>query len=187
MTQQKPQVRTKLTVADYMNTPDEVRCQLIDGELVLAPSPTDKHQAVSAEMFVALRQFVRQRRLGIVRFAPLDVVFPNHEVFQPDILFVSDDRADIITEANIQGAPDLVVEILSPSSARYDRGHKQTVYAREGVREYWIVDPAAETVEVLSESAAGWTLAATFGFEDDLVSPLLPGFAVALGQVFAEA
>ncbi len=184
MTQQKPQVRTRLTVADYMNTSDEVRCQLIDGELVLAPSPTDKHQAVSAEMFVALRQFVRQRRLGIVRFAPLDVVFPNHEVFQPDILFVSDDRADIITEANIQGAPDLVVEILSPSSARYDRGHKQTVYAREGVREYWIVDPAAETVEVLSESAAGWTLAATFGFEDDLVSPLLPGFAVALGQVF---
>ncbi len=187
MTQQKPQVRTKLTVADYMNTPDEVRYQLIDGELILVPSPTRKHQSVSSRLFVVLDRFVRTYRLGETYYAPFDVVFPNHEVFQPDILFVSNERGEIITEANIQGAPDLVVEILSPSSARYDRGHKQTVYAREGVREYWIVDPAAETVEVLSESAAGWTLAATFGFEDDLVSPLLPGFAVALGQVFAEA
>ena len=122
--------------------------------------------------------------LGETYYAPLDVVFPSHEVFQPDILFVSNERRDIITEANIQGALDLVAEILSPSSAGYDRGHKQTIYAREGVREYWIADPAAETVEVLSESAAGWTLTGTYEFENDLVSPLLPGLAVDLGQVF---
>ena len=187
MTQQKPKVKTRLTVADYMNTPDDVRYQLIDGELILAPSPTDKHQVVSFQLAMALYQFVQRHDLGAVRVALLDVVFPNHEVFQPDLLFVSDDRADIITEANIQGAPDLVVEILSPSSARYDRGHKQTVYDREGVREYWIVDPATETVEVRSAGDTGWTLTAIYGFEDDLVSPLLPGLAVDLGQVFAAA
>jgi Uma2 family endonuclease len=183
MTQQKP--RTKLTVGDYMNTPDEVRYQLIDGELVLAPSPNDKHQVVSLQLATALNQFVRQFRLGSVRCAPFDVVFPDHEVFQPDILFVSNERRDIITEANIQGAPDLVVEILSPSTARYDRGHKQDIYAREGVREYWIVNPATETVEVLTARNGVWRLVATFGFDDKLVSSLLPGLSVDLREVFA--
>ena len=183
MTQQKP--KTRLTVADYMNTPDEVRCQLIDGELVLAPSPTPGHQRIGRQIMRVLDGFVQLHRLGETYFAPLDVVFPDHEVFQPDILFVSNERRDIITEANIRGAPDLVVEILSPSTARYDRGYKQDVYAQEGVKEYWMVNPATETVEVLTARNGGWRLAATFGFEDRLVSPLLPGLSVDLGEVFA--
>ena len=184
MTQPKP--KTKLTVADYMNTPDDVRCQLIDGELILAPSPTTRHQAIAIELVSALYQYVRQRSLGVVRFAPLDVVFPDREVYQPDILFVSNERQGIITEANIQGAPDLVVEILSPSSQRYDRGHKQNVYAQRGVLEYWIVDPGARTVEVLSAGAEGWTPTATFSAEDLLASPLLPGLSIDLERVFAD-
>jgi Uma2 family endonuclease len=140
MTQQqsKHQAKVKLTVADYMNTPDGVRYQLIDGELILAPSPTDKHQALCVRLTVALFQFVQQRHLGEIRVAPLDVILAEHEVFQPDILFVSNDRREIMTPANIQGAPDLVVEILSPSTRRNDRGHKLDVYSRYGVREYWI-------------------------------------------------
>ena len=181
----QPEPRIKLTVADYMNTPDDVRYQLIDGDLILAPSPTTKHQQASIEIAVALHQFVRMERLGEVCIAPLDVVFPDHEVYQPDILFVSNERQEIITEANIQGAPDLVVEILSPSTRRHDRGHKQDVYAERGVREYWIVDPDARTVEVLSAGDDGWTLAATFSAEDVLASPLLPGLSIDLGQVFA--
>jgi Uma2 family endonuclease len=197
MTQQqsKHQAKVKLTVADYMNMPDDVRYQLIDGELILAPSPTNRHQAVTLELAVALRQFVRRNSLGIVRIAPLDVILAEHEVFQPDILFVSNDRRalfvsndrrEIMTPANIQGAPDLVVEILSPSTRRNDRGHKLGVYSRCGVREYWIVDPDAGLVEVLSAGDSGLALAATFSFEDVLVSPLLPGLAVELDQVLAE-
>ena len=184
MTQPKP--KTKFTVADYMNTPDDVRYQLIDGELILAPSPTTRHQRVSVRLFVDLHQFVRMKGLGEACIAPLDVVFPDREVYQPDILFVSNERRGIITEANIQGAPDLVVEILSPSTQRHDRGHKQDVYAERGVREYWIVDPDSRTLEVLSAGANGWTLTATFSAEDVLVSPLLPGLSIDLGQVFAD-
>ncbi len=179
-------VKVKLTVADYMKTPDDVRYQLIDGELILAPSPTDKHQALSVRLTVALFQFVQQHHLGEIRVAPLDVILAEHEVFQPDILFVSNDRREIITPANIQGAPDLVVEILSPSTRRNDRGHKLDVYSRYGVWEYWIVDPDAGLVEVLAAGDSGLALAATFSLEDVLVSPLLPGLAVELDQVFAE-
>ncbi len=190
MTQQgskhQAKAKVKLTVADYMKTPDDVRYQLIDGELILAPSPTNRHQAVAFELAVALRQFVRQNSLGIVQIAPLDVILAEHEVFQPDILFVSNDRREIMTPANIQGAPDLVVEILSPSTRRNDRGHKLDVYSRYGVREYWIVDPDAGLVEVLAAGDSGLALAATFSLEDVLVSPLLPGLAVELDQVFAE-
>ena len=178
--------RVKLTVADYMKTPDGVRYQLIDGELILAPSPTSRHQFVSVRLTVALFQFVEQHGAGVVLQAPLDVILAEHEVFQPDILFVSNDRREIMTPANIQGAPDLVVEILSPSTRRNDRGHKLDVYSRYGVREYWIVDPDAGLVEVLAAGGSGLALAATFSLEDVLVSPLLPGLAVELDQVFAE-
>ncbi len=178
--------RTKLTVKDYMETPDDVRCQLIDGELVLAPSPTTRHQSVVFNLAVALRGFVRQQGLGSVMLAPLDVFLTANDVYQPDIFFISNERRGIRTAANIQGAPDLVVEILSPSTERHDRGRKQEIYGRLGVREYWIVDPQAETVEVLAESDSGLTATATYGFEDSLVSPLLPGLSIPLGEVFAE-
>ena len=188
MTQQQSrhQAKVKLTVADYMKTPDDVRYQLIDGELILAPSPTSRHQFVSVRLTVALFKFVEQHRAGVVLQAPLDVILAEHEVFQPDILFVSNDRREIMTPANIQGAPDLVVEILSPSTRRNDRGHKLDVYSRYGVREYWIVDPDAGLVEVLTAGDSGLALAATFSLEDVLVSPLLPGLVVELDQVFAE-
>jgi Uma2 family endonuclease len=106
------------------------------------------------------------------------------DVAQPDILFVSNARSHIVTEANIQGAPDLVVEILSPGTASYDRGYKRTLYSRHGVLEYWLVDPEAETVEVLTPNEAGLTMAATLRRSDTLTSPLLAGLAIDLEQVF---
>ena len=114
----------------------------------------------------------------------LDVVLSDYDVAQPDILFVSNERSGLITEANIQGAPDLVVEILSPSTAQYDRGYKRTLYGRHGVREYWLVDPDAETVEVLTESAEGLVLGDTYRRGDTLTSPLLSGLAIELEQIF---
>ena len=183
MTQQKPKI--KFTVADYMTTPEDRRYHLLDGDLILAPAPTIRHQRILRRLAVLLDELAVENGLGEVFLAPCDVVLSNYDVFQPDILFVSNERRGLITEANIQGAPDLVVEILSSATEHYDRGYKRTLYARYGVREYWLVDPATETVEVLVEGDEGLTSADIFGLTDTLVSPLLPGLSVDLGQIFA--
>ena len=185
MAQPKPWI--KFTVKEYMTTPEDKRYQLLDGEMILAPSPTQRHQAIVGQLFVVLRQFVNDNRLGRVWFAPLDVILSNYDVAQPDILFVSNERATIITEANIQGAPDLVVEILSPATAEYDRGYKQLLYGRHGVQEYWLVDPDAATVEVWSESEQGLAPSATYHGDEVLTSPLLEGLSIDLELIFRQS
>jgi Uma2 family endonuclease len=178
--------KIKFTVADYMTAPEDRRYQLLDGEMIVAPSPTTRHQTICIKLATELFQFVSQNDLGQVFSAPYDVVLSNHDVAQPDILFVSNRRSHIVTAANIQGAPDLIVEVLSPGTQQYDRGYKRTLYARHGVREYWLVDPDAETVEVLVEGGdAGLTPAAAYGRADTLVSPLLPGLSLNLSRVFS--
>ena len=184
MTQPKPKL--KFTVKDYMSTPEGTRYQLLDGEMILAPSPTDKHQMVLANLAFAVRQFVQQHQLGRVRLAPLDVVLSDHDVAQPDLMFISNERASVITEANIQGAPDLVVEILSPSTAGYDQGYKRALYAQHGVREYWLVDPDAETVAVLVLGEDGLNPHQVFETGQTLESPLLAGLSLELEGLFRE-
>ena len=178
--------RTKLTIADYMATPDGQRYQLLDGDLILAPSPTRKHQKVSIRLSTAINSFVDFQRLGEVYEAPFDVFLSEHNVVQPDILFVSADRLDIITEGNVQGAPDLAVEILSPGTASEDQGRKRVLYEEHGVLEYWIVDPETNTVEVLVASEIGFNTAANYNAGDTLVSPLLTGLSINLGPIFAD-
>ena len=180
----KPKI--KLTVADYLDTPEGVRCQLLDGELILAAAPSNKHQTVAGSLFVALRHFVLSNDLGKVWIAPFDVVLSDHDVVQPDLLFVSHSWDAIITAANIQGAPDLAVEVLSPSTEGYDRGYKRELYARHGVREYWLVDPDLETIEVLTPGNGGFIRYALYNRRETLTSPLLPGLAVDLAAVFGE-
>ena len=141
---------TKLTYEDYRKTPDDERWELLDGELVMAPSPNVPHQDISGTLFVLLKLFVDSAGLGRVFHAPLDVVLSETNVVQPDLLFVSHERADILTEANVQGAPDLVVEILSPSTTSRDWRIKLDLYAQHGVREYWVVDPNGQRVWVMS-------------------------------------
>ena len=180
----KPKV--KLTVADYLETPEGAAYQLLDGELIVAAAPADKHQRVSGSLFLALHPFISGRNLGIIRYAPVDVVLSDHDVVQPDLLFVSHERAAIRTPANLQGAPDLAVEVLSPSTEGYDRGYKRELYARHGVREYWLVDPDAETIEVLTPGNGGFIRYALYGGRETLTSPLLPGLAVDLAAIFGE-
>ena len=177
--------KIKFTVNDYMTAPEDKRYQLLDGEMILAPAPTTRHQAISIRLATALFQFVSQNNLGQVWTAPYDVVLSDYDVAQPDILFVSNQRAHLVTPANIQGAPDLVVEVLSPGTQQYDRGYKRSLYARHGVREYWLVDPAAETVEVQAESDEGLTPVAAYGRGEILISPLLPGLSIGLAGVFS--
>lgn len=184
MTQPKPKL--KFTVKDYMSTPEGVRYQLLDGEMILAPSPTQKHQTLLANLYRLVYAFVSETNLGRVWFAPLDVVLSNHDVAQPDLMFISNERADIVTGANVQGAPDLVVEILSPSTAGYDEGYKRALYARHEVREYWLVDPVAETVEVLVLGEESFNSHMVFEAGQTLESPLLEGLSLALEDLFRE-
>ena len=180
----RPKPRIKFTVADYMTTPDDKRFELLDGELVLAPSPTTRHQRILSGLYLALEDFVASGQLGQVFFAPIDVLLDDTDVVQPDLLFVSNARSAIITEANIQGAPDLVVEVLSPSTGARDRGYKQTLYAAHGVAEYWLVDPEAERVEVLTAGDQGLSPAGSYGRGEALASPLLEGLEVSIDGVF---
>ena len=175
---------TKLTYHDYRNTPDDERWELLDGELVMAPSPTPAHQRISFRLSLVLHTFVDRMGLGEVIPAPLDVVLSETEVVQPDLLFVSSERAHIITTENIRGAPDLVVEILSPSTTSRDWRTKMDLYAQHGVREYWLVDPEAQRVWVMAGAEGELNEVANYGRDDVLASPALAGFTVGLDQVF---
>ena len=178
-------LRTKLTYEDYRNTPDDERYELIDGELIMSPSPREAHQYADVELGATLHTFVKLRNLGRVYHAPFDVVLSDADVVQPDLLFVSRERLHIITENNIQGAPDLAVEILSPSTSARDRGYKRDLYAKHGVKEYWQVDTDAKRITVLSLNPDGnYDVVAVYGVGQTLSSPLLPGFALNLDEIF---
>ena len=182
MTTQRQRVRH--TYQDYMQTPDDVRYELIDGELILAAAPNTYHQIISRNLEMLLWGYVRDHSLGEVLDAPFDVHFSDTNVFQPDILYISAARLNILTEQNVGGAPDLVVEILSPSTANYDLRVKRDLYARFGVREYWLVDPEERTVSVLSLDGGEFYEVARFGEDDTLTSQVVEGLRIDLSEVF---
>ena len=167
----------KFTYEDYRTAPPDKRYELLDGELLLAPAPHLKHQSVQVRLGSRLARFIEERALGAFFFAPCDVVLSDTDVVQPDLLFVSHERRHLLENGdNVRGAPDLVVEILSPATAERDRGYKRTLYGKHGVKEYWLVDPVAETVAFLRPRAGALVVAHTFGRNETLRSPLLAGF-----------
>ena len=174
----------RFTYRDYLLLPEGDRRELIEGDFYVVPAPSFRHQIISRNLGTLLWEFVRGEGLGQVVWAPTDVVLSLESVVQPDILFISNERRGIITEDNVSGAPDLVVEILSPSTAERDRELKRTLYARYGVREYWIVDPEDSSVEVMALEEAGFVSARRYT-SGQVESPLLPGLAIPLGEIFA--
>ena len=173
-----PNPLIKFTYVDYLNAPEDKRYELLDGDLLMTPAPTEIHQRVATLLGWKVAQFVTENGLGRVYVAPFDVVLSDYDVVQPDLLFVSDGRAHIVTADNVRGAPDLVVEILSPSTAERDRTFKRSLYARHGVSDYWIVDTAARNVTVLLLREGGFGMAGMYGAGETLTSPALPGFAL---------
>ncbi len=180
-----PDPKAKLTYEDYMKTSDDERWELIDGELIEMPSPTVPHQRVDALLGAKLVIFVIEGGLGEVFHAPIDVVLSDTVVVQPDLVFVSNERAQIITHNNIQGTPDLVIEIRSPSTAEYDWTTKYKLYESYGVREYWLADPEACTVTVFVLGEDGYELAGIYTRGQTLTSPALEGFSLDLDDIFA--
>ncbi len=130
----------------YRSLPEGTMAQLIKNHIIMSPAPLDKHQRISMEISFELVYHVKRNKLGTVRYAPYDVYFDRENAFQPDICFISNERKHLIEEDGMYGAPDLIIEILSPSTAKYDCHEKKDVYEQYGVLEYWIVNPEDNSV-----------------------------------------
>lgn len=176
--------RTRLTYEDYANTPGDERYELIDGELIMAPGPNMPHQDSQTNLGFYLVRFVKDNDLGRVYYSDTDVVLSASDVVKPDLLFVSKERQDIITHNNIQGAPDLVVEILSPSTSRRDWNDKRELYAAYGVREYLVMDPSNKIVWRLALKDGTLEIEQTYYEGDAIESSVLEGFTVAINDIF---
>jgi Uma2 family endonuclease len=148
--------RTALTYAHYLELPnDGRRYEIIRGKLYVSPAPTTKHQRVTGRLTFVLTGHTFDRRLGEVFTAPTDVVLADTSIVQPDLLYVSRLRREIITGPNIQGPPDLVVEVISPSSTKTDQETKRDLYADFGVPHYWVVHPVEEWIKAYQLGADG--------------------------------
>ena len=176
------------TYEDYLNISGDDRYELINGEFILVGAPNTSHQTAAISLGARMYFFVEEDNdLGRVFSAPTDVILTDPEgvnVVQPDLAFVSKEREAIIAHANIQGAPDLIVEILSPSTGRLDMTTKRDLYARHGVGEYWIADPEARTLTVMVLRDGEFEVAGEYSEGDTLTSPTLEGFSVEADRVF---
>jgi len=174
------------TYDEYARLDDGKRSEVVAGKLVPAPGAGSDHQGISRDIEFALLRFVQEKGVGVVFDAPLDVVLDELNVLQPDVLFVSRPKLSIVRKAGVFGAPDLVIEILSPSTAENDRYHKRDAYERFGVKEYWIVDPENRTIEVLANGPKGFELHSFATPDGKATSKLLPGFEVLTKDIIPE-
>jgi Uma2 family endonuclease len=153
--------RAILTYDDYAALPDDGRrYELYEGELIVTPSPRPRHQTVIGNLYVLMVDHVRRHALGEVFLSPIDVILSRITVVQPDLVYVERSRLGIVSERAIEGAPTLVVEVLSPSTSARDRGVKQVLYAEHRIPYYWIVDPLAQTMQALRRVGESYEIVA---------------------------
>lgn len=167
-----------------MKLPEGSRAELIDGDLFMSPSPRPRHQRAVLRLARLLEEHVSRRGLGEIFIAPLDVHLPSGDIVEPDILFIANANLGIVQDW-VRGSPDLLVEVLSPDGRERDRIVKRDLYAHNGVREYWIVDPETKSFEVFTLRGDRYEPDGYFDKDDILVSPLLPEFKLEIAQVFA--
>jgi Uma2 family endonuclease len=170
---------------DYEQLPEgPPHYQVIEGDLVMSPSPNRSHQIVLGNIFYLLSRYLEKNPVGKIYLAPFDVFLSEINVYQPDLLFISNENEGIVTDHGIEGGPDIAIEILSPGTAKYDRGSKRKIYARTGVKELWLVDPETKRIEVFDLTKDVETPAGTYGSRANFGSPLLPGFKVSTARIF---
>jgi Uma2 family endonuclease len=184
------QPERRLTYDDFLLFPnDGRRHELIDGEHYVSPAPNVCHQRVVGRLYVDISNFLRQyAHVGEAFIAPTDVVLSLFDVVGPDIVFLAADQGDMLTDANVRGAPALAVEVVSPHTRERDEIEKYQLYARSGVREYWIVDPADKTVTICRRAPGNRLITSatlTADADDALTTPLLPGFSTSVRNLFA--
>ena len=179
----------RLTYDDLLLFPegDGLRHEIIDGVHYVTPSPSLRHQDLVGRLYLAIGNFLATRPgIGRIFLSPLDVVFTIHDVVEPDLVFVAGDQTDILTEANIQGPPAIVIEILSKSTRSRDERIKKELFDRGGVREYWIVDPDRSQVTVYRRERSALGACSTLSAADSavLTTASIPGFSLSLSDLF---
>jgi Uma2 family endonuclease len=182
------QTTTRLTYDDFVKLPDDgKRYEIIDGELFVNPSPVPQHQRLVLRIAFEFELHFRRHGGGQVFPAPLDVKFDNFNVVEPDVLVIKTDRAAIVGPKNVQGAPNLVVEVLSDGTRRLDEIKKKKLYDQGGVDEYWIVDGELELVKIYRRTAAAFERVAEISTEEGgaITTPLFPGFSFDVRALFA--
>jgi Uma2 family endonuclease len=173
-----------LTVEDYRATPEGSRYQLIEGELFMAPAPNMFHQSISGRIYRLLADFVERHSLGEIYYAPCDVYLSDHDVVQPDVLFVARANLGILREDGVHGAPDLVIEVLSPATAQLDKKSKRRIYARAGVKEMWLVDPLLLQIQVYDFARDPAKPVRLVEEDETFTTALLPGLAISAAEIF---
>jgi len=175
-----------LTVEDYeFFKNDGNRHEIIGGIHIMTPAPGTKHQNIVRILTAKLSIYLDSARTGIIFVSPIDVVISRFDVVQPDIIYIGREKRSIITEKNIQGVPDLIIEILSEGSLREDRLIKRKLYEKCGVAEYWIIDPFGDSAAIYTRMGDRLKKTLEFEGEDVLESPFFPGFALSLPELFA--
>jgi Uma2 family endonuclease len=179
--------KKRYTYKDYAELPEGAPYQLIEGELVMTPSPAPYHQLISIRLATSLANHVMSKKSGMVLYAPIDVYLDEEDTYQPDIIFISKERMSIVGEKKIEGAPDLVVEILSPSTAYYDLRKKFHKYEKHGVKEYWIVDPELKSVEIYANKNGKFVQEQSVTAEGKCVSTVIKGLEIDVKGIFSES
>lgn len=180
-----PGPQVKFTFQDLLTAPDDGnRYEIFEGELIVTPSPALKHQNAVFNLTLLLGQYIKTHKLGTMLSAPIDVYFDAETVFKPDLLFVSDERSHILEEQRINGAPDLIIEILSPATEDQDRGFKFRHYEKEGVREYWLADPNKEILEIYMLKQKGYELHGRFSNNDEVSAPTFSSLSFHLEELW---
>jgi len=174
-------VATRWTYEDLLALgEDRFRHEIIDGEHRVNASPNLRHQRIVQHLGFEMMLWLKLHPIGEIWCVAVDVVFTKHDVVVPDIIYVSNERRDILTDANVQGAPDLVVEVLSPSTRKWDQINKRRLYAQKNVPEFWIVDPRTNSVRVIGHGEE----IAQLSENDTLTTTLLPGLEIELVEIF---
>lgn len=175
----------KISAADYIKLPEGPPQQLIQGEIIMSPSPSSMHQYICIELAMILKNHVTANGTGYIFTAPLDVYFTEEDVYQPDIMYISNGQKKIIKQ-KIEGVPDLVIEVLSPSNAYYDLTHKKNIYEETWVKEFWTVDPDEKTVEIYENTNCTFLLFSKSKKSGTVNSKLLAGLKIEIEKLFAE-
>ena len=177
--------KKKYTADDYMMLEEGAPFQLVENDLIMSPSPSLAHQLILGEFYEIIKAFIKgSNNQGLIVLSPMDVRFDNDNIFQPDLIYISNEKKQEIVKDIIEGAPDLVIEILSPSNAYYDLRQKKDIYQKHGVKEYIIVDPIAFNCELYVLKDGGYHLDQKKEKNEILNSILLPGLIFDLNKLF---
>jgi Uma2 family endonuclease len=176
------------TVHDYMDLPEgPPYYELVEGELIMSPSPILFHQGILGNIVRILYRYLDEHPIGTVYFAPCAVFLTEINAYQPDAFFITNERLSILAEKGVEGAPDLVIEILSPSTARLDKGPKKKIYAATGVQELWLVEPKVKELIVYDLQSSVDTPKLTIRSNGSFESPLFPGLVLKGAEIFWDA